>query len=144
MNTMILCQRTLLLGGIFIVLVNSGCSNSDHPPLGRISGKVRLANGNPLKLGVVKFASDEGFGASSPIDSTGSYSLHSQYGVGIPVGTYKIAVTPPDKEEDSETPVRRMTKEAFPEIPMKYREFSSSGLEITIEKGRQEFNVTLD
>lgn len=90
--------------------------------------------------------SEDGFGVSTPIDSQGTYSLRrSQYGKGIPLGKYKVIVTPPPTEiNESVEPVKQTRQSLCPEIPRKYRDFSTSGLEFTVGKDAQTFDIQLN
>jgi len=136
--------RVLILSGTSILLLAAiGCGES-IPPLCQVSGKV-VCQGRPLTVGEVTFMSDSGFGTSSPLDSEGRYSLRSQYGKGIPRGTYKVIVAPPRTEivESAPPPTKRQARDAHPEIPQKYHEFATSGLEFVIKDSRHTIDLTL-
>ena len=136
--------RVLILSGTSILLLAVlGCGESS-PPLCQVSGKV-VCQGKPLTVGEVTFMSDSGFGTSSPLDSEGRYSLRCQYGKGIPRGTYKVIVAPPLTQvvESAPAPTKSQARDAHPEIPQKYREFSTSGLEFVIKDSRHTIDLTL-
>lgn len=131
----------------FLCLLQAyGCSRDQHPPLSRVSGKV-TSSGKPLVHGQVCFMSSEGFGASAIVDADGNYSLRSQYGRGIPVGTYKVIVTAPVLEEatpgDTPSPSPPNQEDRFPEIPKKYRDFSTTNLQLAVQAGEQTFDLDL-
>lgn len=90
--------------------------------------------------------SEDGFGVSAPIGSQGTYSIYrSQYGKGIPLGTYKVIVTPPRTEiDESIEPGKQAKQPLCPEIPRKYCDFSTSGLEFTVGKDTQKFDIHLE
>ena len=124
-------------------MILTGCGRSDGPRLGQVSGTVTL-NGKPVSNGVVTFMSEEGFGASAPLNAEGNYTLRSQYGVGIPLGNYKVIVAPPSAQaQDLAAPSGQPTAQTASEIPKKYHEFATSGFEFKIERGKQEFDLDL-
>lgn len=137
-------RNDLPIQSLVLLVLVAGCGGNDAPPLSKISGKV-ISSGKPLTHGMVSFASEEGFGASASIDEQGNYTLSSQYGSGIPVGTYSVTVTPPPREEVDmgDGPPSPAARNQYPEIPMKYRDFSTSGLQFTVEQGRQTFDLNL-
>ena len=84
----------MLLAAIGLLI--AGCGRAG-PPIAPVSGTVRM-NGKPLTEGNVCFASAEGFAASAPVKPDGTFRLGSQYGKGIPLGTYRVTVVPPAPE----------------------------------------------
>jgi hypothetical protein len=130
---------------VLILLLAHGCGRNNTPPLSAISGQVTFQE-RPVTQGEVHFMSEEGFGVSAPIDSQGTYSIcRSQYGKGIPVGTYKVIVTPPPTDiDESIEPGKQAKQPLYPEIPPKYRDFSTSGLEFTVGKDAQKFDIHLE
>lgn len=129
--------------GVLSLLILTDCSRSDIPPLGQVSGKV-TSKGKPVFDGVVTFMSENGFGVSAPLNGEGGYALRSQYGLGIPIGSYKVTVTPPlVPASDVATPAERPAVRTALEIPKKYREFATSGFEFKIESGSQKLDLDL-
>ena len=98
------------------------------PPTGSVSGRVTY-NGQPLATGVVTFINEKtGSGASSDLDSSGSYHIES-----IRTGKYNVAVHrhPPPLSEDP-----RVFENWKLSIPDKYQDTQTSGLTVTVEEGR--------
>lgn len=113
-----------------LVCMLAGCGTAKQP-LQSVSGKVTL-DGKPVTEGIVNFVSAGGFAASSTIKD-GSFSIsRSQFGNGIPLGDYKVAVEsapPPDPLAKSPSAAVSPVK-----IPHKYRDPASSGLTAKVEK----------
>ncbi len=88
--------------------------------------------------------SPKGFGCSAFIDSEGGYSLRSQYGKGIPQGSYKVAVAPPAPLGNGSDVNEKQIELLYPEFPEKYREFATSGLEVTIGDQPLVFDINME
>jgi len=68
-----------------------GCGGS---PEGTVQGKVTY-KGAPLGAGVVNFLSDKGRAATADLDSSGAFKMSGP----LPVGNYKVFVTPPTPKQ---------------------------------------------
>lgn len=69
----------------------SGCSSGDTPPLGQVSGVVKL-DGDPLEGVIVVFKPTEGRAAVATTDAAGEYELEFAYKVpGCQVGKTKVS-----------------------------------------------------
>lgn len=127
-------------GLVFAVCVLAGCGSSTKP-VRAVSGTVKL-DGKPLTDGSINFISAAGFSASSKIKD-GSFSIsNSQFGGGIPLGDYQVAVEgapPPD-------PLTKPTQAASTpmEIPRKYRDPATSGLTAKVDKNSKPFEFGLE
>ena len=83
----------VLIGSLF------GCSQSDRPPLGRVSGKVTM-DGAPIEGLIVNFRPDEGRTATSETDAQGKYDLIYTYQVkGAKVGPSTVSFVWPTGAE---------------------------------------------
>lgn len=123
----------------------SGCGGGgDAPPLGRVSGTVTF-QGEPVDGAEITFMSDDGVVAAATLGSDGTYQVSSEYGRGIPLGTYHVAVTPPapspEDVDDDGNPL--VDQSQFDKIPDMYRDFAQSGLEITVTEGSNTFDVDM-
>lgn len=103
----------------------AGCSGGT--PTGSVSGKVTLG-GAPLTAGCVQFTNQaSGIGESAELDALGAYHVTA-----LPVGEYQVAITPPPPpaphEMDQPGPPRV-------NIPGKYQDVKTSGLNATITRG---------
>lgn len=94
--------------------------------------------------GVVNFISEEGFGVSAELQSGGLYTLRSHHGSGIPEGTYTVTVTPPPVETEEADGEADPVQPEHPQIPEKYHDFSTSGLEFTVGSGSQTFDINME
>lgn len=123
--------------------VLAGCGESaDAPPLGQVSGKITFEN-KPVTEGMVNFAGDNGFGSAAVIGADGTYSMSSQHGDGIPLGKYKVNITPPPFDpgppaaDDAPVPPNPAN------IPAIYREFSTSGFTADVKEGDNTFDFDM-
>ena len=123
------------------LLASVGCSGSSMES--EVSGSVRM-DGHPIGPGTVVFSPIGG--AANPADGAiqidGSYFLKTSRDVGVHPGKYNVSVTvfnQPDVKpgERSMTPASLVT-------PEKYSDPSTSGLEFTVEPGKQTINIELD
>jgi hypothetical protein len=138
----------LLVGGFFLAAFALGCQRSAVEQA-EVSGRV-LFKGKPLPGGLVTFATDRGFTASSRISEEGLYQLNA------PVGEVQISVDnlmlarpvqaprregkPPDVKEPEPDPIRG----TYVPLPRKYSILDQSGLKYTVTKGRQSHNIELE
>jgi hypothetical protein len=85
-----------------------------------------LLGGKPVDDAVVRFESREmGVSSFSPVGPNGEFRMVSQYGAGLPVGTYRVTVEPPSIPEGlpGQRPVIPTTK-----VPKRYHLATTSGL----------------
>ncbi len=127
-----------LVGGL--ILLPGGCGFFDNS--GTISGTVRY-NGEPLSEGSVSFVSEKGQVATGPIDKSGRYVVS-----GVPMGSAKVTVQVVSSEQPPMSfggaPKSEKVKAAGPKIPMRYSVIATSGLQHSVTKGKQEFNIELN
>lgn len=136
-----------------------GCFGKGEGPTGTVTGNVTF-NGQPATEGRVAFISAQGKGASGIIGAQGEYTLKTIAGDQIPVGEYQVAVQPPPAESrdassaPSEVPQAtpgRIMKGApgdpivkeYPNIPMQYRNPSTSGWKVTVKEGANQFDFEM-
>lgn len=88
-----------LMIGIILLGFVIGCSQSDRPPLGRVSGKVTM-DGAPIEGLIVNFRPDEGRTATSETNAQGKYDLIYTYQVkGAKVGPSTVSFVWPTGAE---------------------------------------------
>src|SRR5690606_24888639 len=95
----------------------------------------------PLTAGVVSFVSATGHTASVPLGADGRFELASQYGKGVPLGSYRVTVLP-----QSVPPAMSMTsspKTTGPTIPEKYQYPDRSGLSAEVKETGNDFRFEL-
>lgn len=120
-----------------------GCSRSG-PTISTVSGKVTL-DSQPFTGAVINFASEAGFGIQAKLKEDGTYALHSQYGKGIPLGSYKVSILPPDpfSSADPITLLPGTAKSGASGIPERYRSFNTSGFVAEVKEGGNIFNFEM-
>ncbi len=131
-------RGTCLCGLVVLLLGLMGCSDGATPVFS-VTGRVTF-EGEPVTEGVVLFVAETGFGTSAPLGPDGSFDLLSHHGAGIPTGTYQVAITPPDEDDDydSDTPTRD-----YPNIPERYRDLETSELVFTVTDEQNHFEIDM-
>ncbi len=119
-----------------IAVVVAGAGGCNRPALGIAVGMV-TSSGEPVRRGLVQFENqDDGRAYVAALDETGRFRCQVAAGYGLPPGPYAVAVKLPTSLPSLswEPPVHSNPAD-FPEIPPKYHETSTSGLEVEIRKG---------
>ncbi len=126
-----------LVGGL--ILLPSGCAFFENS--GTVSGTVRY-KGEPLSEGSVSFVSEKGHVATGPIDKSGRYVVS-----GVSTGSAKVTVQVVSSEEPpmsfAGAPKSLQGKAVGRKILLRYGVASTSGLQHSVTKGKQEFNIEL-
>jgi hypothetical protein len=138
-----------------LVMFSTGCSS--EPPTAAVSGTVTL-KGQPLAHGRVAFLSEDGRTATAVIEN-GKYNIPN-----VPVGKVKAAVTVPSSS-DTATANQVMKKmggmakmmqekgisvgggskgEKAIDLPKKYQDADSSGLNFEVKRGSNTFNIEMN
>jgi hypothetical protein len=127
-----------LAGGLF--LLPSGCGFLENA--GTISGTVQY-KGQPLSEGSVSFVCDNGQVATGAIDGAGRYVVSH-----VPVGSAKVTVQvvsaegePPMSFVGAPKPAHGKTTAS--KIPLRYALAATSGLQHSVTKGKQQFDIEL-
>jgi hypothetical protein len=120
-----------------LLFVESFPSKIASGPTGKAGGKISLKGGNLPEGTVVTFLSKEGYIASGNSGSDGSFKLTFEGGDSIPVGTYKVQLSPAagaggDVPSDPSKPIPETPPLPF---PVKYTASSTSGLQFEIKEG---------
>jgi hypothetical protein len=114
-----------------------GCSNSG-PAKGTATGTVTL-NGRPVTQGSVVFQNAEaGVSQMVPLGADGSFEMRSYEGPGIPVGSYKVIITPRTMSQGEQPLAEAPTPDQPPpqsEIPAKYQDAATTPLTAEVRKG---------
>ena len=120
----------------------AGCFQSG-PTISTVSGKVTL-DGQPVTDAVINFASESGFGVQVKLAEDGTYAFQSQYGKGIPLGSYKVSIAPPWRDpREAADPTAMLSGVSPPDysrIPKRYRSFNTSGFTAEVKEGGNVFN----
>lgn len=131
-----------------------GCGGYNYGPTGKITGRLTL-DGKPLATGTaVSFMQmEKGFLAFGLTDADGKFEVKSWNNGDMPVGKYKVMLAPsttstappakpPSAEEAFENP-ELVDPVAKIDFPKKYRDTSTSGLEVEVKAGKNEFPLDL-
>jgi hypothetical protein len=137
----------LALGvGLSLVAAAAGCGSSG-PEMATVRGKVTV-NGKPLTRGTIAFIpSDPSItGASSPIDGSGDYDLHTiEPGDGARLGDYKVTVSDQDTAKILDyIPKKGQAPKKDALIAEKYGNPGTSGLSAKVVSGSNKFNFDLE
>jgi hypothetical protein len=128
--------RSFLLVGALLI---AGCGRAE--PRGSVKGTV-TRNGEPVS-GAIIFLENvaAGVGITANLGEDGSFEIKSYKGAGLPVGTYKAAVSPGRVMESAdEIPLAgkktiSKTRPVSVAIPEKYHKTSTSSLEVEVKEG---------
>jgi hypothetical protein len=123
-------------------------------PKGTVRGKVTY-KGKPISEGAtVTFKAEEsgGWTASGVVRSGGEYTIKTSAGDRLPVGKYKVVILgkPADNVQMSpEAAMKAMQagktfEDKNPDIPARYRDFSTTTEEFTLKEGPNECNIDMD
>lgn len=125
-----------VLGAIFVVGLG-GCGKA-APPSGKVQGKVTV-QGKSLEIGRVQFVKPDGVPVgSAKVNATGEF----QFDAPVPVGEYRVAITPPGEEAPAGAPDPQLEK-AMKAIPPKYRNDNTSGFKATVKEGDNSFTFDM-
>ena len=114
------------------------CGSGDKVPRYKVSGKVTY-QGQPVGEGTITFENPTaGEVNSSPLNSSGSYSLE------LSAGDYKVSIAPPlvPTKGTGDSPPDMVPKKVN-NIPKKYWVQESSGLSAQIAKNKRTFDFDL-
>jgi hypothetical protein len=149
-----------LWGGLplLLCLLLVGCSGGKGARA-KVTGKVKFFD-KYLTSGTVAFTTADGRTGSANIDSEGHYEMYD-----APVGEVTVTVTTPQAKgggpaggppkpppgvppmrppgEGGSTPPPPIDPSKIVQVPTKYNDVKTSGLKYTVEKGTQEYNITL-
>ena len=130
----------VLLGILAIWTV--GCGKDKM--IGRVFGKVTF-QGQPVSEGLILFVDrEQGIHMSAKIGPDGSYELKLAEDYGLPVGTYRVLVTPPLIEGSEIGPLGPRPKTViYDNLPTKYRNQQTSGLSLIVKEGDNPFDVDM-
>lgn len=125
-----------------------GCGGSAQPR-GTAAGTVTI-DGEPLGGGTIVFENvSSGLAVTGGIAQDGSYTMRTHQGDGLPVGSYRIAVTPQIVAATDENPLASeslIASSPSPStvIPLEYQSTTSSALRVQVNEGRNPpFNFDL-
>ena len=137
-------NRTILAAMFFASLLGCG---KDAGNWGSVAGTI-TQNGKPVESAMVLFSNrDAGVEITAPTDAKGRFTIRTDRVAGLPLGTYKVAVTPkavnlpsPKNGLMFEGPAPAQPPSA---IPAAYRDVKTTKLTATVQTGPNEFTFDL-
>lgn len=146
-------SRSLALMLLSFTLLSIGCGKESSlkidGPKGTVGGTVVL-DGKPITGGAhINFTHQKlGVVASSPVSADGTYALEMLDTMQIPVGIYKVAVTPPaapaiSPEEAMKLAVEGKLNNTASPIPTKYLRTDESPIKYEVKEGENKYTVEL-
>ena len=153
-------HRSVVAIVVGLALVSlSGCGGSAGRDFktGTVTGKLTL-NGGAVPAGTqIQFIADTGDAAGGEVASDGSFTIQ-----GVPVGACKVMVTPgapsaaaagelsPEEAMKLASGIGPSGEGADPSafasdasVPAKYKDFSTSGVTITVKEGSNDFSLDM-
>ncbi len=149
-----ICKRLAVLALVPCLLSLFGCGGPQRVATGGVKGKVTYGE-NPLPAGckIVFMHQEKSIPATADVGADGSYTLLFNGKPAVPVGTYKVSITPPPSKE-AETPPDPSNPEAYkkymmgggakpkatdtkPPFPKKYQSPETSGVTCTVIEGQE-------
>ncbi len=128
----------VLAGGLFFPL--SSCNFFDNTST--VSGTVRY-KGLPLTEGSVSFVSEKGQVATGTIDSSGHYTVSHVLPGPAKVTIQVVSAEGPPPMSFLGTPKPAQGTATGPKIPLRYSVAATSGLQLNVTKGKQQFDIDL-
>lgn len=124
------------------IVATLGCGEAGpKTATGTVHGSV--TNGGKPVSGTVYFNSSTGNSALATLQTDGSYKLGGQFGEKIPVGDYKVSVSPAGGSgaDIAAAPTGVLGKGPIPE---KYLSGDSSGWTATVKEGDNSFDFKIE
>jgi hypothetical protein len=127
-------RRLTTLAALALLAGAAGCDSGMHP----VTGRVTFEDGSPLDEGNVVCERQDGgkaVVAQGAVQRDGTFRLGvKKPGEGVPPGKYRVLVVPRalgDAEVGTRPPI----------IDPKFEKFETSGLELVVKEGPNEFNI---
>lgn len=143
--------RCFLLVLVGILLCPLGCSSSDQPELGQVTGTITL-DGKPLPGVAVVFQPENGRPARGVTNAEGKYELvYIRQTKGTKVGPNRVEVAPSEEGEESEgeevgegesQTATKKSKSTKMSVPARYN--TKSELKVDVKSGSNTFDFQLE
>ncbi len=133
----IIPSRSLSAALAIACLWATGCSRKPTVPWGTVEGKVSVA-GQPVNQGTVIFDNRElGVSRMAELQNDGSFVQKSVDFPGLPVGKYRVAITPLGISKGDWVPVTKSKPTAVvTSIPKRYHSIVDSDLTAEVKEGK--------
>jgi len=140
----VICRNKTLIAAALAAFVFglSGCGGA-REKLWPVSGKVTF-RGKPVAAGTIRFSNPQsGIDMTARLNSDGVYEVVMARGVGLPEGTYQVAIMPPRVDIPVGSTAKPPKPPACLDIPERYRLLSTSGLTRTVKPHHNRFDVDM-
>ncbi|CAN5412461.1 hypothetical protein BH11PLA2_BH11PLA2_41680 [soil metagenome] len=131
---------------ITVMAFGTGCGKSNEEPWGKVQGTVTF-QGKPVENAILLFSNSTlGIDMTTFTDKDGRFEIHTAKVGGLPVGTYRISISPyTPSEQPTDTIVfdKKAPVKAFENIPMLYRNIATSGLTAEVTAGENDFQFEM-
>ena len=128
------CLHSLTL---IILAISAGCSGSDKPPMGEVSGTISNA-GTPVVGALIEFVPQDGRPSMGQTDQSGKYTLYYAYKEpGAKIGLHNVRMSSGQtatEANDDAAPRKPMPK------PKSGKEFLSLGENVEVKAGKNIFD----
>ena len=144
-------QTTRFFGCAAMALMLWGCGRSG-PEYWPVNGKVTF-RGRPVAVGSIRFSNPQmGVDTIMELDADGTYTIISGKKMGLPEGTYQVAVVPNvDVSNLKVTKSGLVVPSSMPSaktvpsnIPERYQQPTTSGLTVTVKPEPNVFDVNME
>ena len=134
------CPKLSWLAGTAALFALAGCGG---PKLYSVKGTITCPDGTPMSYeGQVIFNAVEPKGQGNPrgmIKPDGTFRMGTLAEAdGAPEGDYRVAIVPMPPENPKKPPP------GYPPFDAKYMSYSTSGLEFTVTRGKNELNIVVE
>ena len=126
------------------LLLFQGCGGKSGPKHWPITGKVTY-KGNPVADAAAQFSNpDAGIDITANLGADGTFSIATIRGPGLPEGVYRVAIVAVvNKKPEGIMLGPQAPAPKRPDIPMRYRDTSTSGLSLTVKPEANTFDVDM-
>ena len=128
----------LLAAALPLLALAVGCQRKPSRPIGVVGGKVTVGDA-PVSQGMIIFDNEAaGIATTAPLGLDGTYTVRTYNEAGLPVGHYRVAVSPQHLSDGkvvlvgNEPPARPKLQTAIPE---KYRTVRATPLTADVKEG---------
>jgi hypothetical protein len=118
-----------------LLITAAGCGGSDVAT-GAVQGRLNFPNGQATPAVVQLYSAETGVGTATKVGDDGTFQFETE----VPVGTYRVTVTPPEPPPPGEGPSTPLPPST---IPMKYRSDATTPLTVTVAEGDNDFPLDI-
>jgi hypothetical protein len=109
-------------------------------PKGVAKAKVSY-EGKPITTGTLFLQGEKGFTGGGAVGKDGLFDLRGPNGGEIPVGKYRVAITPPPNAPPGPGATEMPPPPKIEGVPEKFYSTDTSGVEVEIKAGKQDIEI---